>query len=155
MRNVVAGIIRDLLGEVPLLGWLFSQGAREAFNPFEELKDNPTWMWTFLGIRFWGLVIIIPFVEEFFLRGFLMRYIDSPDWDQEPIGKLTRLSAIGVVVYALLTHPAEPLAAVVWFSMVTWLYLRTKSIWNCVIAHAITNLLLGLYVMKTGTWELW
>ena len=29
--------------------------------------------------------------------------------------------------------------------MVTWMYLRTKNFWDCVAAHAITNLLLGLY----------
>jgi membrane protease YdiL (CAAX protease family) len=47
------------------------------------------------------------------------------------------------------------LAAIVWFSMVTWLYTRTHSIWDCVLAHATTNLLLGLYIVNTGAWELW
>jgi CAAX prenyl protease-like protein len=137
------------------LGQMFSKGAREAFNPLEELKDNPTWMWAFFGIRLWGLVIIIPIVEEFFLRGWLMRYIDSPDWDEEPIGKLTRLSLIGVVVYAVFSHPAEPLAAVAWFGMITAMFVMTRSIWDCVVAHLVTNLLLGIYVIATGTWELW
>ncbi|MEM8677827.1 MAG: hypothetical protein AAGF97_00600, partial [Planctomycetota bacterium] len=39
------------------------KGNRAAFNPFEELKDNPTWMWQFMAIRFWGLVIVVPFLE--------------------------------------------------------------------------------------------
>ena len=53
-------------------------------------------------------------------------------------------------------HPAELLAAAVWFSLVTWLMLRTPSIWDCVVAHATTNLLLGLYVVWAGgeAWEL-
>ena len=72
-----------------------------------------------------------------------------------PIGFATKLSIIGVAIYAVLSHNFEPLAAVVWFSMVTWLYLKTRSIWDCIVAHAITNLLLGLYVVYTGTWELW
>ena len=109
----------------------------------------------FLAIRFLGLVVVVPIIEEFFLRGFLMRYLDATDWDRVPLGKVTRMSALGVMVYALASHPAEPLAAVVWFSMVTWLYARTGSIWDCVVAHATTNLLLGLYVVSTGTWELW
>ena len=62
---------------------------------------------------------------------------------------------LGVAAYALMTHTSEPLAAVVWFSMVTWLYVRTKSIWDCVVAHAVTNLLLGIYVIWTGSWYLW
>lgn len=141
---------REFLGVGALFG-----SSREAFNPFVELRHDPAWMRQFLAIRFVGLVAVVPIIEEFFLRGFLMRYIDSKDWDRVPLGNATRASAIAVVVYALLSHPAEPLAAVVWFSMVTWLYARTGSIWDCVLAHATTNLLLGLYVVGTGTWELW
>ncbi|MCA9189508.1 MAG: CAAX prenyl protease-related protein [Pirellulaceae bacterium] len=139
------------------LGELVSQyaGRREAFNPLEELKDNPTWMWTFMAIRFAGLVLIVPIVEEFFLRGFLMRYIDSVDWDELPIGHYTWMSVVGIAIYGVVSHPAEWLAAVVWFSLITWLFIKTKSIWDCVVAHAVTNLLLGLFILKTGFWELW
>ena len=38
--------------------------------------------------------------------------------------------------------------------MVTWLMVRTRNIWDCVVAHAITNLLLGIYVVSTGEWQL-
>jgi hypothetical protein len=51
-------------------------------------------------------------------------------------------------------HPQEALAAAVWFSAITWLMLRTRNIWDCVAAHAVTNLLLGLYVVVTGNWWL-
>ena len=130
-------------------------GTRKAFNPFEVLKDDPTWMRQFLWIRFAGLVVIVPIVEEFFLRGFLMRYVDDPDWDEVPIGENTWMGILAPTAYGVLGHPAEWLAAAVWFSMVTWLFLRTRSIWNCVIAHATTNLLLGLFVIYYGVWDLW
>ena len=32
--------------------------------------------------------------------------------------------------------------------------LRTRNIWDCVAAHAITNLILGIYVVHSGTWRL-
>jgi hypothetical protein len=32
--------------------------------------------------------------------------------------------------------------------------LRTRNIWDCVAAHATTNLLLGIYVVATGEWWL-
>jgi uncharacterized protein len=56
----------------------------------------------------------------------------------------------------LLMHPAELLAAAVWFTLVTWLMLRTKNIWDCVVAHAVTNFLLGVYVVFMGgdAWRL-
>jgi CAAX prenyl protease-like protein len=139
------------LGIAHLLGG----GARAGFNPFRELKDNPTWMWTFLGIRFLGLVCVIPIAEEFFLRGYLVRFIEDPEWDRIPVGRSTWRSLAGVAAYAAMTHNTEIIAALAWFGMVTWMFLKTRNIWDCVIAHAITNLLLGLYVIFTDTWELW
>ena len=38
--------------------------------------------------------------------------------------------------------------------MITWLMLKTRSIWDCVVAHAATNLILGIYVVLSGTWRL-
>lgn len=128
---------------------------REAFNPFEALKETPTWMYTFLAIRFAGLVLIVPIVEEFFLRGFLMRYIDDPDWDLIPLGVAAMPGILGSIGYGAFAHAGEGIAALAWFSMMTWMYLRTKSIWDCVVAHAITNLLLGIYIVQTDSWELW
>lgn len=135
------------------LGKLYPKG-RPAFDPFTEI-DNQTWRLQFLAIRFTGLVVVVPIVEEFFLRGFLMRYIDDPDWDEIPLGYAARWGIVGATAYGLLTHLTEPLAAIVWFSMITWLYLKTKNVWDCVVAHAVTNLLLGLFVVYTGTWVLW
>ena len=128
---------------------------RTGFNPFEKLKEDPAWMWTFLGIRFFGLVIIVPLIEEFFVRGWLMRWVDDPDWDEVSLGQATPKAWIAPTVYGLVAHLTEPLAAVVWFSLVSWLYKKTGSIWDCVVAHAVTNLLLGLYIVKFGAWHLW
>jgi CAAX prenyl protease-like protein len=130
-------------------------GERPSFNPFDELKGNPNWMWTFLAIRFFGLVCLVPIIEEFFVRGFLMRYVDDPDWDEIPLGEARFGGWISPTVYGLVAHLTEPLSALVWFSMVSWLYKKTGSIWDCVMAHAVTNLLLGLYVVKFGQWHLW
>lgn len=57
-------------------------------------------------------------------------------------------------VYAM-THQDEFIAAVVLFNIVTWPYSGTKSVWNCAVTHAITNLLLGRYVNGFGAPELW
>ena len=32
---------------------------------------------------------------------------------------------------------------------------RTRNPWDCVLAHAATNLLLGICVVTWGLWELW
>ncbi len=136
------------------LGKMLSSG-RAAFNPLEELKNDRQWLYQFMAIRFLGLVVIVPIIEEFFVRGFLIRYVDDPDWDELPLGQATWKGWLAPTVYGVIAHPAEPLSALVWFSLVSWLYKRTGSIWDCVIAHAVTNLLLGLYVLKYSAWHLW
>ena len=140
-----------------LSDWMFGLiPPREAFEPLKELKGDPTWMWQFIAIRFFGLVIVVPVTEEFFVRGFLMRYVEDPDWDELPLGTTQKPWIWAIpTAYGVFAHMTEPLSALVWFSMVTWLYKRTGSIWDCVIAHSITNLLLGIYIFKFDAWYLW
>jgi hypothetical protein len=45
--------------------------------------------------------------------------------------------------------------AFVWGSLMYFLAVRTKSLGACIVMHAVGNLLLGLYVMKTGLWGFW
>ena len=136
------------------IGHMISPNARAGFNPWNEIT-NPTWLYAFLAIRLLGLCLVVPIAEEFFLRGFLMRYVEDPDWDQIPVGEATWRGWAGILAYAAMTHPGEIVAALAWFGLVTWLYLRTKNIWDCVVAHAVTNGLLAVFVIMTSTWELW
>ena len=62
---------------------------------------------------------------------------------------------IAGTVFPMLMHPGELFAALVWFSLVSWLMLRTRNIWDCITAHMVTNLLLGIYVMCSGQWHFW
>jgi CAAX prenyl protease-like protein len=129
-------------------------GARSGFNPLRELRDNPALAYSFLAIRFFGLVIVVPIIEEFFLRGFLMRYVIHIDWWTVPFATMTPLAiAVGIGV-PMLMHPQELIAAFVWFSMITWLMFHTKSIWDCIVAHSVTNLLMGIWVLYSGDWWL-
>ena len=130
-------------------------GDRPAFNPLDELGATPIWAYTFLAIRFLGLALIVPIIEEFFLRGFLMRFVVRETWWTVPFGTLTTTAAIVGTAVPMLMHPGELLAAAVWFSLVTWLMFRTKNIWDCVAAHAVTNLFLGIYVVTQHQWQLW
>ncbi len=142
--------------ETPSIGLMaiLGTGGRSAFNPLEQLAGTPLWAYVFLAIRFTGLVLIVPVIEEFFLRGFLMRYVVHANWWQVPFGQVNRTAVILGTAIPMLMHPGELLAALVWFSMVTWLMVRTRNIWDCVVAHVVTNLLLGIYVVTTGNWQL-
>jgi CAAX prenyl protease-like protein len=145
---------RKLLEPVGLAKYL-GLGDRPAFNPLEKLAGTPAWAYTFLAIRFVGLALIVPIIEEFFLRGFVMRFVIRDDWWDVPFGTLTPIAAVVGTAVPMLMHPGELIAAFVWFSLVTWLMARTRNIWDCVAAHAVTNLLLGIYVVTQHQWQLW
>ncbi len=143
-------------GDTPSVGLMsmFGAGERSSFNPIQEMADTPVWAYVFLAIRFLGLALVVPVIEEFFLRGFMLRYVVHEKWWQIPFGTVNRTALIAGTAIPMLMHPGELLAAFVWFSMVTWLMVRTKNIWDCVVAHGVTNLLLGIYVVWSGEWQL-
>ena len=139
---------------VGLSGMFDAEATRSAYNPLKELADRPAVAWGFLAVRFVGLALVVPIIEEFFLRGFLMRFVMVRDWWKVPFGEVNTTAVVLGTVVPMLMHPAELLAAAVWFSMVTWLMVKTRNIWDCVAAHMITNLLLGIYVVASGDWHL-
>jgi uncharacterized protein len=140
-----------LLGPLGLMG-VVEAGRRSAFNPLVHLAANPAWAYGFLIIRLFGLALVVPVMEEFFLRGFLMRFAVHDQWHQVPFGTVTRLSLAVGTIAPMLMHTCELVAAAVWFSLVSWLMVRTRNIWDCVVAHAITNAMLGAYVIWSKEW---
>jgi uncharacterized protein len=142
------------LTSIGLADWA-GYGARPAFNPLAAFHNAPVSLVAFLAIRFAGLVLIVPLIEEFFLRGFLMRFFEQADWWAIPLGRVTWTSALVATGYGVLSHPAELIAAAVWFSWITLLYARTRNLGDCVVAHAVTNGLLGFYILRAQDWTLW
>lgn len=144
------------IGLAGLVGLSWEPDGRAAFNPFAEFRRSPLSLWGFLAVRFYGMACLVPLIEELFLRGFVMRFFADADWWKVPIGTLTP-AVFGIsILYAVTSHPwHEALAAAAWFSMVTFLVWKTKNLWDGVVAHATTNLLLGIYVVLWEDWGLW
>lgn len=137
------------------LGSVADLGTRPAFNPWDRLSGSPAALYGFLAVRFLGLAVIVPVIEEFFLRGFVMRAVMDADWWKIPFGQVNSTAVAASLIVPAVMHPAELLPAIAWFGLVTWLMVKTRNPWDCVLAHAVTNLLLGVYVVTTGTWALW
>jgi CAAX prenyl protease-like protein len=136
------------------LGW-FAGGGRAAFDPWVAAADYPTMVRWFLVMRFSGLVLVVPIMEEFFLRGFLVRYVESAEWRSFPVGKMSAKGWAAVAAYAVLTHPAEAPAAILWFLLISGLVYRTRSLGDGIVAHGLSNLVLGCYVLGWQDWRLW
>lgn len=128
-------------------------GERTAYNPFEKIPDE-SMRWTFLAFRFFGLVLMVPVMEELFWRSFLLRYASNPEFQSLPVGEATPQGfAIMVLLFAG-THP-EWLVALVAAIAYGALLLKTKSLFAALIAHLVTNLALGIWVVTQGDWKFW
>lgn len=151
--NLEQRFLVPLLSHVKLDG-LIAAGARPGFNPWEHWPEQPLAAAAFFAVRLAGLALIVPLVEEFFYRGLVMRFPVTRQWWTVPEGQSNPAGIVFSILLPLAMHPGELAAAVAWFSMIAWLYLYSRRVWDCVAAHAVTNLLLGLYVLATGHWRL-
>jgi CAAX prenyl protease-like protein len=150
---VVTGLVVFALwvGLDPYYPALRFLGKRSGLDP---ATLSPGWKWPFIVIRFAGLVLLVPLIEELFWRSFLIRWLINPDFTKVPIGKVTLMAAgVTSAVFAL-AHP-EWLPALLTGLLWAWLLHQTRSLSACVLSHAIANLALGVYVLTTGDWKYW
>lgn len=127
-------------------------GPRVAYNPLEHL--NGWEAWAFIAVRLAGIAIVVPLAEELFWRGFLLRWLIDPEWEKVPVGEFTLSSCAIVTVMFTLAHP-EWLAAASYCLLINALLYWKRDLWLCVVAHAVSNVALAVYVLSTGEWWLW
>jgi len=112
---------------------------------------------TALSFRFLRLVVVVPLMEEVFWRGFLLRDLINPDdFTQVPIGSYSRNSCMLVALAFAFAHwGPDFIPALITGFLYNWVAYRTRSLASCVMAHSITNLVLGVYILKTEQWGFW
>ena len=154
-------LLAAVIGIVVFLLWIapqafFGAAARtEGFNP-AVFVDQPAAYWTTVLLRFLRLVVIVPLVEEIFWRGFLLRYFVDEKFDRVPFGTFSWVSFGVVSVGFMFVHSmADWPAALLTGALYNFVAYRTRSLGACVVAHALTNLLLGVWIMNTRQWGFW
>ena len=148
--------LSELRWEEQIAAWLptfLQPGPRSAFDPWERLPSSARAV-AFVGVRLVGLSLLVPVVEEIFWRGFLYRWIQDPDWESVPLGQWHAKAFWLVTLLFTLAHP-EWFAAAVYGVLINALWVGKRDLWTCVVAHATSNLVLGLYILATGSWWLW
>ncbi len=127
--------------------------SRIGFDPFSAI-GSPVVRGIFLAARFYGLVLVVPLMEELFWRSFLLRYMTDANFKTIPLGAFS-WSAFAIVAVAFsISHP-EWLAALICACAYALLLRRTRRLFAAVVAHGVTNLALGLYVIVARAWEYW
>ena len=126
--------------------------APAGFNP-TLLPEGPVRLLMILS-RVAGAVLVVPLMEELFWRSFLIRYVIDADFDAVPIGAFTATSFLATVLLFGLEHYFVA-AGMVAGAVYNLIFYKTRSIAQCVLAHAVTNLALAAYVLHTGKWYFW
>jgi CAAX prenyl protease-like protein len=128
-------------------------GERTAFNPFERI-ENEGLRAAFFGFRFFGLVLLVPLMEEIFWRSFLLRFITKPDFLSLRVGEFSTNALLIASALFALAHPEWLPAAI--FALAISLWLRhTKSLFAAIVVHLVTNLALGIWVVTQRDWIFW
>jgi CAAX prenyl protease-like protein len=108
-----------------------------------------------LILRTLRAVVIVPIVEELFWRGWLMRWLIAADFRSVPLGAYTAQAFWVVAVLFASEHGAYWDVGLMAGIAYNWWMLRTRSLGDLILAHAVTNACLSAYVIVARKWEYW
>jgi len=149
---VVLGSLVFLAWVAPLPEWMRLPTESPPYVPFDSAAG--TMRWDLVLLRGAGAVLVVPLMEELFWRSFLLRWIDRRDFLSVAPATATLFSLLASSGVFALEHdlwaPAF-LAGLVYAGI----YRFTGNLWNAVLAHATTNLLLAVWVVQTQSWSYW
>lgn len=129
-------------------------GGSAVWNPHDHFGSGAAMAWFFIAVRVIGVTLVVPPIEEVFYRSFLYRYIVQPDFQKVSFGHfawLPLLATAGLFGFAHFEWLAGLLAGLAYQGLVLW----KKRLGDAIVAHAITNLLLAVWVNAMGMWFFW
>ena len=131
--------------------WMTFDTAAAVFTPLDS-QGQPDW--PLIAVRWVGAALLVPVMEELFWRSFLMRWIERAQFetvDPQRVG----LKAVVLSTFVFMLAHTLWLAAIAAGLAYAWLYIRTGKLWVPIVAHAVTNGALGVWVVFTGNWGFW
>ncbi|MDJ0780774.1 MAG: CPBP family glutamic-type intramembrane protease [Desulfosarcinaceae bacterium] len=162
---------------IALLAWigplylLSAGGLLDLTSLSSTTPARPLYFW----LRVFNSVVLVALFEELFTRAYLLGWFHQAGrqrpgkgivdaildtLDQTPeISTRLPISAFSVLLATLVFagghQPREYLSAVAYFTLTTWLYHRTGSLWACVCVHGFTNLVIAFLARYGGMAFLW
>jgi len=124
------------------------------WNPHTQFGEGSVAAWLFIVIRIAGASLVVPLLEEVFFRSFLYRFLVRADFLSVPLGRFVWMPFLVTSVLFGLEHRewlAGILCGLAYQGLVCW----KKRLGDAIVAHAITNFLLGLWVVSRGAWQFW
>ena len=146
---IIAGIVVFIAWINLTAGWMV-MGESVGFDP----RDNDEIDSLLVAVRLIGAALVVPVMEELFWRSFLLRWITCPDFlTVNPAHVGFKAFCITAILFAV----AHNLWLAGLFAGIAYnlLYMRSGTLWSPILAHAVTNGILGIWVVSTGNWGFW
>ena len=133
---------------------LFFNPGGDPWNPNLRYGHGSAMAWFFVVVRIAGSTIVVPPLEEMFYRSFLYRYFIRTDFQNLPLNHRHVLSWVVTSLLFGLVH-YEWLAGILCGLAYQWLVISKNRLGDAMTAHAITNFILGMYIVWRGAWGFW
>lgn len=120
------------------------------------LAAMPSWgrsLW--IASRALTGVLLVPVAEELAYRGYLLRRLRAEDFESVAFGSVGWVSLlVTALAFGVLHGPLwlPGIAAGIAYGLVL---MRTGRMGEAVAAHATSNLLIAIWVLAAGQWQLW
>lgn len=138
-----------------ILSWDTSGEKSSHWNVFEFFGERSVWAWVFICLRIAATAIIVPPLEEILYRSFLYRWLIREKFEEVPVGQWDRRSFLITGIIFGVVHGDWWLPGILCGFLYQGLVVRRKSLGDAMVAHGITNALLGVYVVYKDAWIFW
>ncbi len=138
-----------LEGCYPPLNW-----SGTAWNPQQQFGESSNLAWFFIGVRIVGSSLVVPPLEEVFFRSFFYRALANRDFEKVPFSQFLWMPFLVTSLAFGLQH-REWLPGILCGFAYQGLVIRKQRLGDAMTAHALTNLLLGVWVVSRGAWQFW
>lgn len=139
---------------VPKNHIFFTPTADDVWNPFALYGAGSGMAWFFVIVRILGSSLVVPPLEEVFWRSFLYRYSIRTNFETLPLKTFHPTAFIVISLLFGLEH-YEFIQGFLCGMAFQWLAINKNRLGDAIAAHAITNFLLGLWVLGRGDWHFW
>jgi CAAX prenyl protease-like protein len=155
LRTVAMAV---LLGVLIAAMWVFLNAPwmriGDSINAFVPTDASGRLEVSLIAMRLAGACLVVPLMEELFWRSFIMRWLDDRDFLRVTPQQGSLFALVASSAVFALAH-VQWLAAFIAGLLFAAIYRFTGQLWGAVLAHAVANLALGIYVIYQGAWAFW
>ncbi len=108
-----------------------------------------------LVLRTTRAALLVPIIEELFWRGWLPRWMQANPFTKIPLGQYSRIAFWTTAVLFAAEHGPFWEVGLLTGIIYNWWMRRTRSLGDLMLTHAVTNLALSIYVIRTERWMFW